>query len=260
MGAKDLNIEFTDGEEEEIKEEIEQEIDLFFDGDSSSDVEAPAPPNSMSSASNDVEDANNSFAHKGNPAVASKQEEATQPSYDIPEEFYQDNQEQESEILDFPSNNIEPFAVAGSGDKVHSEEDKTLIDNAFEKLSNSPSPQPLAPQSQELPAKGFAFTSAAQPQAQARPKMQTHQQLKPAQQFNPEYAGHILSDQVSKSNVDAAVANATVEFMAERLSEAKLLEFKINQLLGRIEIKSSEFANEIEVIKMMLAEHSQFKK
>lgn len=73
-----------------------------------------------------------------------------------------------------------------------------------------------------------------------------------------------LQEQVRKieleSQVKVAVAEFKMEFLTEMLSDVKLLEHQIGQLLTRINAKHPDMKNEIIMIKKVLAEFSSKKR
>jgi hypothetical protein len=66
---------------------------------------------------------------------------------------------------------------------------------------------------------------------------------------------------LNEADIKIAVAKNETEFLVDYISEAKLMEHKINQMLLKIHAKSPAFQKEIIVVKKLLADHvNRYKK
>jgi outer membrane biosynthesis protein TonB len=139
-------------------------------------------------------------------------------------------------------------------------------------VAQAPKPAPVAQAPKAVPSnvKNISEAQKARPVAQAKPQTQQVQAPAPVAKPKPvddSYADELdmlrdeiaeLRSQVSKvqnaADVKVAVAEAKTQFLVDYITDAKLMDHQVNQMLSRIHKKVPALKNEVLTIKKYISE------
>jgi len=267
MAIEDLDLEFEDEQEEKKSDALEIDVDLSFsandDEDSNSSASSSAKKPTVNANSIDIDQ---SIQPKTNPKSNISEDDVTDPNLRIPNELHKpqapksptpkDSQAQASvkttsaasesnsqkrNVSDI--NEARKKAMSSQPSRKQELKNTTQIESAPEPIQ-VPSTEPTPNRSEQVDVNNVLVKELEFYREEVQKLRADMNQLKEE-----------LFDAKKDSEIKVAVAQMKTEIMVDVLSGGKIMEHKVNQIIGRIHKKVPALKGEVITIKKAIHEY-----